>query len=76
MNLLSPSGHPLLDRRHFLAHTVSGLAGIAMLDLLGRHNKLRRRPGTGRAPIRPRIDPAHPLRRGTRISRPGPNRCS
>jgi hypothetical protein len=47
--------HPLLDRREFLAHTVSGLGGIALMDLLARNGY----SATG-GPIRPQISPANP----------------
>lgn len=53
---LSSAGQHMLDRRSFLAHTVSGLAGIALLDLLGRQGMLH-----GAQPIVPRVDPAQPL---------------
>ncbi|MEY5015415.1 MAG: hypothetical protein RIS92_1773 [Verrucomicrobiota bacterium] len=47
--------HPLLDRREFLAHTVSGLGGIALMDLLARNGH-----SAGPGPIRPHISPANP----------------
>lgn len=47
--------HPLLDRREFLSHTVSGLGGIALMDLLVRNGH-----SAGPAPIRPQISPANP----------------
>jgi hypothetical protein len=47
--------HPLLDRREFLAHTVSGLGGIALMDLLGRNGY-----AVGTGPIRPQISPGNP----------------
>src|SRR5437868_15382689 len=53
---LSLAGRQFLNRRDFLAYTVSGLASIALVDLLGRQNLLR-----GDEPIVPHIDPAHPL---------------
>jgi hypothetical protein len=46
--------HPLLDRRNFLAHTVSGLGGIALCDLLNRQGL------ASGGPIRPEISPANP----------------
>lgn len=55
---LSNAGEQLLDRRGFLSHTVSGLAGIALLDLLGRQGMLR---GDESTPIVPQVDAAHPL---------------
>jgi Protein of unknown function (DUF1501) len=47
--------HPLLDRREFLAHTVSGLGGIALMDLLARNGW-----AAPSGPIRPQISPANP----------------
>jgi hypothetical protein len=46
--------HPLLDRRQFLAHTVSGLGGIALWELLNRQGF------ASSGPIRPDIPPANP----------------
>jgi hypothetical protein len=46
--------HPLLDRRQFLAHTASGLGGIALWDLLNRQGM------AAQGPIRPEISPANP----------------
>lgn len=46
--------HPLLDRRNFLAHTVSGLGGIALWELLNRQGM------AALGPIRPEISPANP----------------
>lgn len=54
----TPIGLQMLDRRNFLSHTISGLASIALLDLLSRQGKLR---GDELTPIVPRVDPAHPL---------------
>ncbi|MCE9611839.1 MAG: DUF1501 domain-containing protein [Chthoniobacter sp.] len=45
--------HPFLSRRGFLAHTATGLGGIALAHLLGRGHTLG-------APIRPEINPANP----------------
>jgi hypothetical protein len=45
--------HPLLDRRRFLGHTLTGLGGIALTHLLAQE----RSPAT---PIRPLINPANP----------------
>ena len=45
--------HPFLNRRGFLAHTATGLGGIALAHLLGRGRALG-------APIRPEINPANP----------------
>jgi hypothetical protein len=47
--------HPLLNRRNFLAHTATGLCGIALAHLLGRDRLL-----AAETPIRPQIDPANP----------------
>ena len=43
-----------MDRRNFLAHTVSGLGGIALCDLLNRQGL------ASGGPIRPEISPANP----------------
>ena len=51
--------HPFLNRRNFLAHTATGLSGIALAHLLGQERALG---ATG--PIRPQINPANP--NGTR----------
>ena len=53
---LSHAGRHLLDRRSFLHWGGTGLSGIALAALLGRERALG-----GAAPIRPVIDPAHPL---------------
>ena len=47
--------HPLLNRREFLAHTATGLGGIALTHLLGRDSAW-----ANPAPIRPDINPANP----------------
>ena len=36
--------HHLLDRRHFLHHTASGLGGVALASLLGRDGLLAAEP--------------------------------
>ena len=46
--------HPFLSRRNFLAHTSTGLGGIALAHLLGRERAF------AAAPIRPEINPANP----------------
>ncbi|MEI8108301.1 MAG: DUF1501 domain-containing protein [Verrucomicrobiota bacterium] len=46
--------HPLLNRRSFLAHTATGLGGIALAHLLGE-NRLE-----AASPIRPEIHPENP----------------
>lgn len=55
---LSATGHRLLDRRHFLRHTGSGLAGIALASLFQRDHLLGADPTS---PIRPQILPENPL---------------
>lgn len=45
----------LLNRRHFLNRTVSGLSSIALASLLKEDRLL-----AAATPLRPRIDPAHP----------------
>jgi hypothetical protein len=47
--------HPFLNRRNFLAHTATGLGGIALAHLLG-HERVLGASG----PIRPQINPANP----------------
>jgi hypothetical protein len=47
--------HPFLNRRNFLAHTATGLGGIALAHLLGQE-----RAHAAGAPIRPQINPANP----------------
>ena len=58
-----PSNH-LLDRRHFLNHSISGLGGIALTSLLARDGLLAgeklRESAAGKRPIRPRIDASNP----------------
>lgn len=59
-SLLSNAGRSLLDRRNFLAHTATGLGGIALTCLLRGQNLLAAttpRP----EPIRPVIRPEAPL---------------
>jgi len=53
--ILSSRGRFLLDRRQFLQHASSGLAGIALSSLLGR--------GHGALPIRPFVRAENPLAR-------------
>lgn len=55
----TPTGQHLLQRREFLAHTATGLAGIALLDLL-RQQQLLASADQPVTPLRPQIDPAHP----------------
>ncbi|PAW89553.1 MAG: sulfatase [Pedosphaera sp. Tous-C6FEB] len=47
--------HPFLNRRNFLAHTATGLGGIALAHLLGQD-----RAQAAAGPIRPQINPANP----------------
>lgn len=49
--------HPLLNRRGFLSHCGTALAGIALVDLLAA----RRAQAAAAAAWRPTIDPEHPL---------------
>lgn len=60
----STSRHHLLDRRHFLSHSVSGLGGVALASLLSRDGLLAaervRESAPGKTPIRPGVDPARP----------------
>jgi len=48
--------NPLLNRRHFLSDTASGLSSIALASLLQQQNLLAESK-----PIRPDIDPEHPF---------------
>lgn len=57
--------HHLLDRRHFLNHSISGLGGVALASLLGRDGLLgagdrTRESAPGKLPIRPAIDASNP----------------
>lgn len=56
MEALSPAGLRLLNRRHFLARSGSGLGAIALAALL-EEEKSRAKA----VPLRPVIDPARPL---------------
>jgi hypothetical protein len=49
--------HYLLDRRHFLGHLGTGLSSIALTALLNEQGLL----ADTKKPLRPVIDPAHPL---------------
>ena len=58
----SPMGWYLLNRRRFLGEAAMGLGGIALAALLGEQGLLAAdSPHNDLSPIRPRIDPAHPL---------------
>ena len=46
--------HPLLNRRNFLAHTATGLGGIALAQMLARDAH------AAAGPIRPQVNPANP----------------
>ncbi len=60
-NRVSAAGRDLLDRRQFLAHTVSGLGGIALAQMLAEQGLLAAEPATAsKTPIRPVIDPLRP----------------
>ena len=58
MNISRPA-NDLLNRRGFLAHTGSGLGGIALTSLLASDQLLAETSGK-KTPIRPDIDPANP----------------
>ncbi|MEQ1853329.1 MAG: DUF1501 domain-containing protein, partial [Chthoniobacteraceae bacterium] len=47
--------HPFLNRRNFLAHTATGLGGIALAHLLDQDQAFG-----AAGPIRPQINPANP----------------
>jgi hypothetical protein len=58
---VSQPGRDLLDRRHFLGHTGTGLGGIALVHLLQSAGLLR--PSSAAAapiPLRPNVDPVRP----------------
>jgi hypothetical protein len=59
------AGRHLLNRRAFLDHAATGLSGIALSMLLAEQGLLRAQSpqGTvsGKAPLRPMIDPQHPF---------------
>ena len=59
-------GYHLLDRRGFLQHAMTGLSGIAFASMLAQQGLLGQETSTGstvsgKSPIRPEIDPAHPF---------------
>ena len=51
---ISHAGRRLLQRRHFLAHTATGLGGIALAHLLSRDGLLG--AATEKGPLRPKVD--------------------
>lgn len=62
---VSPSPHPLLNRRQFLASNANALSGVALAQLLAADGLLgeakhQRESAPGKTPIRPQIDPANP----------------
>ena len=54
----------LMSRSHFLSHSVSGLGGVALAQLLNSENVLGsekvRESAPGKTPIRPIIEPGNP----------------
>lgn len=59
-------GRHLLDRRGFLGHTATGLSGIALAMMLSERGLLGDESTSGntvsgKLPVRPAIDPAHPF---------------
>lgn len=59
-------GYHLLDRRGFLQHAMTGLSGIAFSAMLAQQGLLGQDASSGstvsgKSPIRPEIDPAHPF---------------
>ncbi len=54
---LSPFGRRLLDRRHFVHHTAGALGGLGLADLLAADDPAQ---FSGKAPVRPDIDPDRP----------------
>ncbi|MDF2377682.1 MAG: DUF1501 domain-containing protein [Verrucomicrobiales bacterium] len=56
---ISPFGHRLLDRRHFLKNTAGAIGGLGLAQLLGAGDDA---PAafSGKLPIRPRFDPDNP----------------
>ncbi len=60
------AGRHLLNRRMFLGHAATGLSGIALAMLLAEQRLLKADEAgggtvSGKPPIRPVIDPAHPF---------------
>lgn len=58
-----PLGIHMLNRRHFLGHTVSGMGSIALSMMLAQERLLAEnaRSVGGKQPIRPDIDPGKPF---------------
>ena len=59
MHPITRPGLDLLSRRNFLAHTGTGLGGIALASLLAQDGLLAA-DASDKSPIRPTIDPAKP----------------
>jgi hypothetical protein len=55
--VLSPIGRALLDRRAFLGNAIGGLGSIALTSLLSEQRLLAHE----KTPIRPIVDPSHPM---------------
>lgn len=55
--ILSPIGRTLLDRRSFLGNSIGGLGSIALATLLSEQKLLAH----DKTPIRPIVDPSHPM---------------
>ena len=67
---MTPFGRRLLDRRNFMKNTGFSLGGLGLAQLLageGRASSENPAEFTGKAPIRPDIDPDNPYlpRQGT-----------
>ncbi len=56
---ISPFGHRLLDRRHFLKNTAGALGGLGLAQLLSANDE-DPTAFSGKLPIRPEFDPDHP----------------
>ena len=56
---ISPFGHRLLDRRHFLKNTAGALGGLGLAQLLSANDE-DPTAFSGKFPIRPEFDPDHP----------------
>ncbi len=75
---ISSHGRSLLNRRDFLRQSGMTLGGIALTQLLAQDGLLASDAQTvsGKAPIRPNIDPENPYLPGLPISLPKRNRSS